>query len=214
MIMENQLEHYDLSHLAYQRIKERILSNSLKSGEKLIQEKLAAELGVSRMPLHKAFQMLENELLVETVPRKGVYVREFDIARIIDAFECREAIECVAARRAATRISHEEVEYLFDLFAPFADNYKGEIDLMKYENADRLFHKKILEISGNKILQGMELFGNVIIRTYQRGLTRGPAETYPEHIAIIEALAAHDKANAEKLIRVHFQKSIRKFLKG
>lgn len=208
--MEKQLEYFDLSYLAYKRIKEMILSDELEAGEKIVQEKLAAELGVSRMPLHKAFQMLENELLVESIPRRGIFVSKFDINEINDAFECREAIEGVAARRAAELITPDKLNYLYELFLPFKNNLI-DIDLIKYEEADKLFHKALLDISGNKILQKMEIFGNVITKTYQRGLTRGPVETYPEHIAIIDAIASRDGDEAERLIRLHFRKSLEKF---
>ena len=210
ILMDNQLAYYDLSFLAYKRIKEMILNNELEAGEKIVQEKLAAELGVSRMPLHKAFQMLENELLVESIPRRGIFVSHFNISEIKDAFECREAIEGVAARKAAELISKEKLDYLYELFLPFHGNLQ-EVDLIKYEEADRLFHKALLEISGNKILQRMEIFGNVITKTYQRGLTRGPVETYPEHIAIIDAIASKNGDEAERLIRLHFRKSLEKF---
>ena len=204
--MGEQIEYYDLSIQAYKRIKEKILNDELPAGEKIVQEKLAAELGVSRMPLHKAFQMLENEFLVESIPRRGYFVRKFDFNEIIDAFECREAIEGVAARRVAENASSHQIDYLYSLFAPFADNPQ-DADLRSYEHADFNFHKSILEFSGNKILKKMEMFGNVLIKTYQRGLIRGPKETFHEHMAIIDAIANHDGESAEKLLRKHFRKS-------
>lgn len=204
--MQQQLEYYDLSFQAYKRIKEMILNNQLPAGEKIVQEKLAEELGVSRMPLHKAFQMLENELLVESIPRKGIFVKKFDIEEAIDAFECREAIEGLAARRASQVITSEEVKELYNLFAPFAKNPAGA-DLVKYEEADHIFHSSILRISGNRILQRMEMFGNIMKKTYQRGLIRGPRETYQEHIDIIKALEQHDGDAAEFYIRQHFKRS-------
>lgn len=208
--MNQQIEYFDLSVLAYKRIKEMILKNELLAGEKIIQEKLAAELGVSRMPLHKAFQMLENELLVESIPRRGIFVSQFNLSEIKDAFECREAIEGVAARKAAELISIEKLNYLYGLFLPFKNNLH-DVDLIKYEESDRLFHKALLEISDNKILQRMEIFGNIITKTYQRGLTRGPSETYPEHMGIIDAIAARNGDEAERLIRLHFRKSLEKY---
>jgi DNA-binding GntR family transcriptional regulator len=211
--MNQQIEYFDLSVLAYKRIKEMILKNELVAGEKIIQEKLAAELGVSRMPLHKAFQMLENELLVESIPRRGIFVSQFNLSEIKDAFECREAIEGVAARKAAELISMEKLNYLYSLFLPFKNNLL-DVDLIKYEESDRLFHKALLEISDNKILQRMEIFGNIITKTYQRGLTRGPIETYQEHLGIIDAIAARNGDEAERLIRLHFRKSLEKFLQN
>lgn len=209
--MDNQLEYYDLSFQAYKRIKEMIQDNRLPAGEKIVQEKLAVELGVSRMPLHKAFQMLENELLVESVPRKGIFVKKFDFEEAVDAFECREAIEGLAARRAARVITGEEVKALYDLFEPFSQN-PAEADINRYEEADHVFHSSILRISGNRILQRMEMFGNIMKKTYQRGLVRGPRETYQEHIDIIKALEKRDGEAAEFFIRQHFKKSREKIL--
>ena len=210
--MNNVIEYHDLSYQAYKRIKTMILTDVLTPGKKIVQEKLAEELGVSRMPLHRAFQMLENELLVEHIPRRGIFVAEVDLQLIADAFECREAIEGLAARRAAGNITKKEISFLYDLFAPFADN-PGAADLERYEEADVTFHKTIMQISGNKILLKMEMLGNVIIRTYQRGLIRGPAETYFEHMKMIDALAAHNGEEAEQLLRNHFIRSRRRIEK-
>lgn len=204
--MKQHLEYFDLSFLAYKRIKEMILSNKLAGGEKIIQEKLADELGVSRMPLHKAFQMLENEMLVESIPRRGIFVKKFDPQEAIDAFECREVFEGLAARRAATNITGEEVIELYNLFAPFEVNL-AFADLAMYEEADFQFHSKIVKISGNKILQRLEMIGNILKKTYQRGLIRGPSETFQEHMDIIRALENHDGDKAEFYIRQHFKKS-------
>jgi DNA-binding GntR family transcriptional regulator len=210
--MDLHLEYYDLSYQAYKRIKSMILTDKLVPGQKIIQEKLAEELGVSRMPLHKAFQMLEHELLVEHIPRKGVFVTKVDLDDIADAFECREAIEGLAARRAADSISPETITFLYGLFTPFASD-PGGADMVKYEEADVTFHRTLMQVSGNKILKKMEMLGNVIIHTYQRGLIRGPAETYNEHIQIIDALAARDGEKAELLIRDHFRKSRKRILR-
>ncbi len=201
-----EIEYKDLSFEVYKRLKSMILSRELAPGEQLKQEQVAAMLGVSRMPLHKAFQMLENEMLVENLPRRGYFVKNLDLTEILDAFECREAIEGVAARRAAENATPEQVEYLYSLFAPFTGNPENA-DLEKYEEADFLFHKAILNLSGNKVLQKMEMFGNIIIKTYQRGLIRGPKDTFREHLDIIDAIAKGDGEAAESLLRKHFRQS-------
>ncbi len=97
-----EIEYQDLSYEVYKRLKAMILANEFEPGQKLKQEEIATMLGVSRMPLHKAFQILENEMLVENLPRRGFYVTKIDINQLIDAFECREALEGVAVRRATS----------------------------------------------------------------------------------------------------------------
>ena len=89
-----------------------ILTNKRKPGTKNHKEKVAEDLGISRMPLYKAFQMLENELFVGHVPRKGFYVRIVNLHEIADAFECREAIEGLAARRASKNLTENDIRFL------------------------------------------------------------------------------------------------------
>lgn len=202
-IMEHLIDHQDLSYKAYLQIKAMILNGEIKPDEKIPQEKLAKQLGISRMPLHRAFQMLENELLVENKPRRGIFVKIIDLNEIADAFECRLAIEGIAAKRAAGSITQTEIEDLRHLFEPFTSDPK-KTDLHQYQEADHLFHNKIIKLSNNSILRRMEILGNILIHTYRLGLIRPPIETLPEHFAIIDALGQHNGTLAEKLIREHF----------
>lgn len=196
-----EIVYKDLSFEVYKRLKSMILARELAPGEQLKQEQIAARFGVSRMPLHKAFQMLENEMLVESVPRRGFYVTEIDAGKLLDAFECREALEGIAARRVATVITKDEVAFLKSLFTPFAG--KKQIDTKKYIEADQEFHNSILRLSGNQILKRFEIISNITAQTYRGGLIREPGETLPEHLAIIEAIEKGDAVLSEKLIREH-----------
>lgn len=200
-----EIQYSDLSFEVYKRLKAMILSNELKSGEKLKQEHVASMLGVSRMPLHKAFQMLENEMLVENLPRRGFYVTEIDNNKMLDAFECREALEGIAARRVALIITKKELKQLKKLFAPFIE--KKNIDIKKYIEADQAFHNSILKISGNQILQKFEVVRNITSQTYRGGLIRQPEDTLDEHLEIINAIEKGDSKLAENLMREHSVKT-------
>ncbi len=200
--MNYTLEYKDLSYKAYIQLKELILSGELKPGEKIAQESIAQKLGISRMPLHKAFQMLENEMLVESVPRRGIFVKGNDLKIIADAFECREAIESVASRKLAMEATEEDFDQLQKLFEPFLDD-PANANLEQYQEADHEFHTLIIKLTGNSILMKMEVLGNVLINSYRHGLIRSPEETLPEHFAIIDAMRNRDADLAEKLIRQH-----------
>ncbi len=200
-----EIPYSDLSYEVYKRLKNMILAKELEPGEKLIQEQIANMFGVSRMPLHKAFQMLEDEMLVENLPRRGFYVTEIDVSKMLDAFECREALEGIAARRIALKITDKELEHLKGLFAPFVGN--NGIDVKKYIEADQSFHNSILIISGNQILQKFEVVKNITSHTFRGGLIRKPEETLPEHLAIIDAFEKRDPELAEKLMREHSLKT-------
>lgn len=201
------IEHEDLSIGVYKRLKDMILGNELLPGKQLKQEHLAAMFGISRMPLHKAFQMLEDEMLVERRPRRGFFVTVIDDRRLYDAFEVRAAVEGVAARRAAEEMSPADISFLRSLFAPFLG--QEDIDIREYGKADQTFHDHVLKLSGNQVLGRLEIISNITQQTYRGGLIRKPRETLPEHLAIIDALEAGDGKTAEKLARAHSQKTCR-----
>lgn len=201
-----EIQHQDLSYEIYKKLKSMILANEFEAGAKLKQEHIATMFGVSRMPLHRAFQMLENEMLVESIPRRGYFVTKVDAKQLIDAFECREALEGIAARRAAKNITKEQLKYMKSLFAKFIG--AKEIDVPQYIDSDQEFHNMIMKISGNQILNRLEMLGNNTIRTYRGGLLRTPMETMPEHLAIIAALEEGNGELAEKLVREHMNKSL------
>ena len=201
------IQQTDLSYQVYQRIKEMILSGSLKPGEKIPQEKIAAQLGVSRMPLHKAFVMLEDEFLVESIPRRGIFVRKPDIQAIIDAFECREGLEGIAARRAAENLSDQEIDELEKIFAKVFEG--EEITHFDYQQADRAFHEAIIRASGNQVMERLNSIGSVLIRTYPKGIILPLEESIEDHRKIIKAFREQDAEKAEQLIRNHSRKAIR-----
>ena len=206
------IEHIDLTKRVYEELKKMILEGELKPGQKILQEKIAEQLGISRTPLLKALQMLEYELLVESIPRRGMYVKKLSAAEIIDVFYAREVLEGLAARLSAQKISEKQIVQLRGLFDPFLQD-KDNINFEAYEKADRHFHIMILKLSDSTVLKRLEMIGNVLLIAYQASLVRPPSETLSEHIAIIEAMSARNGDLAEKLCRDHICKSRIKLVK-
>ncbi len=200
------LEKYILVHHVYQIIKDMILSGELKPGEKLYQEKMAERLGVSRTPLVKAFQILEHEMLLESIPRRGMYVKSVNVNDLIDAFECRQGIETTAIRIIAERISDVQLEELKSLFRPFMKTKK--INRKAYLKADSEFHRKLIQFSLNNYLIRIDQIVHVYGQTYKHGLIREPEETLTEHMMIISALETRDGGLAEEYMRSHIRKSV------
>jgi len=200
------LEHVELVDRIYDRIKQMIYNQELKPGQKLIQEKLAKELGVSRSPLLKALQQLESEFLVEKKPRRGMYVRSLSIGEIVDVFQVRSVIEGLSARLATQHIQRKDIVYLRSLFHPFTN--RKRINDEEYALADRAFHSKIMALSENALIFKLESLSHMHLKAYQAGLLRPPQETLPEHLAIIDALEQQQGKKAEKLMRLHIERSL------
>ena len=202
--------------MIYDRLKSMIIERKLMPGEKIYQDKLAHEFGVSRTPLVSALKKLEHEKLITAVPRRGFYVRLFSKQEMAHIFELREVLEGLAARKVAMRISDSQIHRLISFFSGF-DESADDIDLKKYREEDRRFHSFIIEVAGGDILSSILETFNILTLGYQfveqEGLVRPPNETIHEHKAIIEAIGKRDPINAEELVRRHLRNSKEKLVK-
>lgn len=197
----------DLIRELYRDIREMILDGRLSPGEKLTQEELASKLGVSRTPLLRALQLLEGDMLLVSIPRRGMYVRKMTLVELRDAFQLRCAVECLAAELASLRMKKSQVRQLRELFAPFSDDL-NQANLSAYQNADHAFHSMILQGSGNEIIRKMPVINNILKITYHYGLIRLPYQTYPDHMAIINGIEAKDPVAASRAMREHLEHSV------
>lgn len=204
------VEHENLDQKAYQILKTMIMDRQLLPGEKIPQEKLAEDLGISRTPLINALKFLEKEKLVQSIPRRGFFMRTFTQKEMISIFELREVLEGLAARKAAQKITDNQIVQLGKFFKQFAGD-KDIDDIRAYAREDRRFHKFLLDIGAKEFLKSILETYNVISYSYQvvspEGLVRHPRETIREHRAMIDAIAGRDAEAAENLMRRHFQRS-------
>ncbi len=201
------IEHIDLSVKVFETLKLMILDGQLKPGQKLVQEKIAEQLGVSRMPLHRAFQMLESELLAEQKPRRGFYVTVYDEKETSEAFECREVLEGLAARTLASQKNHKAIaDKLYTIFKEYIG--VETIDEHKYRISDRVFHTTLMELNENSVLKKLNKTGHFLIHSFKSGLIRSPKDTLQEHLEIIQFIKEGKAIEAEASIKSHVRKSI------
>jgi DNA-binding GntR family transcriptional regulator len=203
--------HKNLDAKVYDRLKAMILERKLLPGEKIPQEKLAQDLGISRTPLVNALKFLEKEKLVQSIPRRGFFVRLFTKQEMISIFELREVLEGLAARRAALNISDKEIEQLRGFFQSFR-GLSDIKDIKAYAKEDRRFHNFLLDIGAKEFLKSILETYNIIIYSYQvissEGLVQSPNESIQDHLGVIDAVSRRDEEAAEILMRNHLRKSI------
>ena len=203
--------HQNLDAKVYNRVKAMILDRKLLPGEKIPQERLARDFGISRTPLVGALKYLEKEKLVQSIPRRGFFVRVFTREELISIFELREVLEGLAARRATLNISDKEIEQLRGFFLTFR-GMPNITDVKAYAKEDRRFHNFLLEIGAKEFLKSILETYNIIIYSYQvissEGLVQSPNESIQDHLAIIEAVGCRDAESAENMMRNHLKKSI------
>ena len=193
----------DLSEKAYSAIKEMILEGELKPGEKLYQEKIATDLGISRTPLNSALNRLDKEMLVEALPRRGFNVKKLSLKELVDLYDIRLRLEPLAAREATECKSVE----LFKSCRNLLNKYKTNSTPKQKENFKQIdynFHNLITEMCGNVFLQKMISsyniisLGNLQLFLNDHEYPKKTADSIADHIKILKAILAKDADAAER----------------
>lgn len=200
--------HHNLGDLVTAEIRAAILSGRLKPGERLKQERLAADLSVSRIPVREALRVLEAEGLVESFPGRGSVVATITVKDAADVLEVRGVLEGLAARLAATVASQDAVSRLRSLVAR-GQTATASNDQVAVSEAHTAFHLELARASANSYLfeelHALPAKTEWIFSTLLK--VRGQI-SWTEHEAIAEAVAAGDPDLADRLTREHIAKAI------
>lgn len=177
----------------------------LAPGQRLKEEELARELGMSRTPVREALLMLQSEGLVELSPRRGATVRSYAVDDLDDTYQLRAVLEGYAARRAATRISPEDVARLEESCARF-DRLRADDDLLDLVKENIVFHNIVLEAASSERLSQMVRTVVEIPLVYKSYYWYSPeqkliSEHY--HNQLARALRAGEAERAELVMRQH-----------
>ena len=182
------LQYEDLSQRVYGALKHMILTGELKSGQKLVQDELARNLGVSRTPLLTALSKLEREMLVRSVPRRGSFVRRLTPEELVHVWDIRLRLETLGARDAAANATPEAVKELAsrtNAFKSFTHLQKSAQPLVE---ADYYFHMQVMHMSGNLLLYDILSSFNIVIMANLGGLLKEPMISAKQHAAIYRAI--------------------------
>jgi DNA-binding GntR family transcriptional regulator len=181
---------------------ERILSGFYQPGDRLVEIRIAQELGVSQAPVREALRDLESVRFVESAPFRGARVRGVSDEELIEVYPIRGALEEVAAREAAKRLDGDVAALEVEL----AQMRKAH-DVREQVEHDVRFHQLIVEAAGNHRL--LELWNSLQVetRTAVTALRTGlsPADVAELHAPIIEALRQRRPGAAGRAMRSHFE---------
>jgi len=189
-------------HRVRDELQKLILDGRYKPGDKLVQQELAKNFGVSQAVVREALLELQVHGLVETVDNRGVFVGQLDVKTLLESFEVREVLEGLAVRLCVDRATREETGRLHDLAEWMCSRGQaGALDDMAL--LDRGFHQHLVRLSGNAMLvrlaESYAILGKVI------RLGRDPVEVCGEHLAILSAIDHHRADRAERLMREHIR---------
>jgi DNA-binding GntR family transcriptional regulator len=191
-----------LATLVTDRLRSEILGGALENGTRIIQGELAARLGTSRMPIRVAMERLQAEGLL--VPDgTGMRVVGVEMDDIQDGYELNRVVTSMAARRAASKITKDELEKLADLHEQLC----RAAELGEFERVGRLnwrFHSVINRSARSVRLESMLRFASSMIpHVAFEVLQDWPAQAIADHAALIGALGARDGDGAAAIMAKH-----------
>jgi DNA-binding GntR family transcriptional regulator len=174
-------------------ILQRIVSHEYPPGARLVETRIAQELGVSQAPVREALRDLEQLGCVVHEPFRGCSVRAFSAEELLEAFPVRAALEALAARLAAEQVTEEELLQLADLL----ENMRaaaGRGDAHDQSQANAAFHATIVRAARNATLERqwslLEPFSRTYLTVSQPGLDL--LALSERHVPILDALRARD----------------------
>ncbi len=207
----NAIAHSPVGQSVYRALLNLLARHHFAPGQKLNAEALSRDLGVSRTPVWEALKRLEVEGVVQTRPRKGVYVTALDADKAREIYVVREVVEGLAARLAARHIAAPELRELErSLDAQEVAGAGG--DVPAYSRADIEFHNIIVRASRNEILIRIlrSLYGQILVLRLQTlNLKDRIRPSVREHQRIFAALKSGDPDRAEAAARRHIRMVLR-----
>ena len=201
-----------LRDLVCDELRARIVSGRLEPGSRLVEDRLAVELGVSRNPVREAMRVLESEGFISMMPRRGAVVAELTDEDANDIFDIRLALEALAARLAAKHCTDDHSAHLLRI-VDWSTAAAAAGDAARVIHLNTVFHNLVCEIAGNKRLY--ELMKPLRGRTESIFATtaKGPraAESVEEHAKLAAAITAHRPGEAARLAERHITEAKRAF---
>jgi DNA-binding GntR family transcriptional regulator len=200
--------HLPLRDVVATELRRRILDGTLGQGERLIEDRLAEQLGVSRNPIREALRMLEAEGFLDVTARRGCFVATLSADQADDLFEVRLAMEPLGARLAARdagnprNASGARIARMKEILADVETNPGQNLDTLSGLHTE--LHSLIFEMTGNSYLIAIAIpmvkRGQWLLR--QNAPLRTPA-AWSQHHELIAAIEAGDPDLAEAVARHH-----------
>jgi DNA-binding GntR family transcriptional regulator len=193
-------------------LRRAILSGALAGGARLVQADIASQLKVSTTPVREALRDLIADGLILFDPHRGAIVRGLDMAELLDVYEIRKALEPLAIRKAALRITDEELTNAEAL----QSRMDAEEDPATWAELNSQFHSVLERAAGSPRLQSIvkslqdvsAIYVAHCLKVDRRRMTAGNRE----HRNLLAALRRHDPDKAGQVLVAHLEATLKGIL--
>jgi len=198
------VNHPSLKDAAAAYLREQILTGKLTPGTKIDQDEISEALGISRLPVREALIELAHESLVDAVPRRGAFVARLERADIIDHYRIFGLIAGLAASRAATSLTDEQLTRLRQIHGSFVAATDPEDQA--YWNHE--FHKLINQAGGSRrLVSVVGLLSRSLPVRYFEFVPNWAEISASHHARVVTALEARDAHEAQRVMEHHIAES-------
>lgn len=197
--------HMALRDQVLLELRRRIVDGAYPPGERLTEDRLAADFGVSRNPVREALRIVEADGLVTMMPRRGAVVSTPDATTVADLFAVRSSLESVAARLAAERATPGDIAALRELLEESRQATADE-DFSRVAELNSELHLRIIEITGNRWLGTIS--GAIYLHVhwiFRMSAARRAPHSWEEHLRLVDAIEQGEAEVAEQAARAHIE---------
>ncbi|MEO5966575.1 MAG: GntR family transcriptional regulator [Candidatus Limnocylindrales bacterium] len=185
-----------------------IFSGRYPPDTRIVETRIAREVGTSQAPVREALRGLEALGVLEILPFRGARVRRPSVEELVEAYEVRTALECLGARLGVPRMTDEDLAEIDDLHAAMQAAAAAG-DRHEVASRDAAFHARILQLAHNvtleRVWRSLEPFSRTYITLVSPNAdARWSADLHPP---ILRALHERDAAAVEEALRHHFQEA-------
>lgn len=207
-VEESPLQRSSLRERIKDVMLQRIVAGVYEPGSRLVETRIAQELRVSQASVREALRDLEHIGCVVYEPYRGCSVRSFSTDELLEAFPVRAALEALAARLAAERMSDDELADLARRYDAIMAAAKAG-DVHEQSLADAAFHAAIARGARNATLERQWSFLEPYARTYVTVSRPGTdlVAVAEQHLPVLEALRARDGERAAAAIETHLMRA-------
>jgi DNA-binding GntR family transcriptional regulator len=206
-----------LSEHVASELREAIIADRLKPGQRIVERDIAAAMQTSRGPVRDALLQLESEGLVVRYPHRGTFVTRLTIEDAEEMYTLRQAIESLAVEHLLKRATTADLQELDDLVQEMEERIAGSYSISEATELDLAFHRALCRISGHgRALAAWEaLSGQTRILLMSR-ITRQPIDFQEQvvvwHRRLVDALRQHNRDLAQRELRTHLAATLHSFL--
>lgn len=202
------------SDIAYETIRQHILSGALQPGTQLKETDLALLCGVSRTPVRDALNRLEAEMLVRRNETQRTFVPEWPREEIEEVFTLRVMIESYAASRAASHATAEQIAAMHDCNERMEQAISEPGNIEGFLIGNREFHALVMEASLSLRLtkmSGMIVEPIIVHGTAKRYSGLDLAQSLSDHRDLVKAFRDRDSVWASAIMQAHIRRAAHHF---